>query len=97
MAGSLPSRAVRRPLPHSSHVETLVGAPDADTRKTFGEGADMGLILLILVILLLFGGGGFYGYRSGYYGGAHYGGGLGLILLIIILFLVFGGGGYWHY
>jgi hypothetical protein len=61
------------------------------------KGADMGLILLILVILLLFGGGGFYGYRSGYYGGAHYGGGLGLILLIVILFLLFGGGGYWHY
>ena len=58
---------------------------------------DMGLILLILIIVLLFGGGGYYGYRSGYYGGRHYGGGLGLILLIVILFLLFGGGGYWHY
>jgi hypothetical protein len=61
------------------------------------KGIDMGLILLILIIILLFGGGGYYGYRSGYYGGRHYGGGLGLILLIVILFLLFGGGGYWHY
>jgi hypothetical protein len=51
----------------------------------------MGLILLILVIFLLFSGGGYYGYRSGYYGGAHCGGGLGLIVLILILFLLFGG------
>src|ERR1700683_3211549 len=57
----------------------------------------MGLLLLILVIFLLFGGGGYYGYRSGYYGGAHYGGGLGLVLLIVVLVLLFGGGGYWHY
>ena len=41
----------------------------------------MGLILLILIVILLFGGGGYYGYRSGYYGGAHYGGGLGLVVL----------------
>jgi hypothetical protein len=59
--------------------------------------AAMGLILLIVIILLLFGGGGFYGYRSGYYGGAHYGGGLGLVVLIIILFLLFGGVGHYHY
>ena len=38
----------------------------------------MGLILLLVVLFPLFGGGGYYGYRSGYYGGAHYGGGLTL-------------------
>ena len=38
------------------------------------------------------------GYRSGYYGGAHYGGGFGLILLLLVLFLLFGAPGYWgHY
>ena len=51
----------------------------------------MGLIVRILIILFLFGGSGYYGYRSGYYGGAHYGGGLSLVLLILILFLLFGG------
>jgi hypothetical protein len=50
----------------------------------------MGLLLLILIIVLLFGGGGYYGYRSGYYGRAHYGGGMGLVLLIVILLLLFG-------
>ncbi len=52
----------------------------------------MGLILLILIILFLFGGGGYYGYRSGYYGGRGFGGGLGLIVVIVVLFLLFGGG-----
>jgi len=32
----------------------------------------------------------------GYYGGAHYGGGLGLIVLLLVLFLLFGGLGH-HY
>ena len=43
----------------------------------------MGLILLIIVLFLLFGGGGYYGYRSGYYGGAHYGGGLTILDSIV--------------
>src|SRR5580700_10394923 len=46
-----------------------------------GRASTMGLLLLILIIFLLFGGGGYYGYRSGYYGGAHYGGGLTLVLV----------------
>jgi hypothetical protein len=81
--------------PQRRHIATSVR--QLSPCKVQWEYSDMGLILLILVVLLLFGGGGFYGYRSGYYGGAHYGGGLGLIVLIVVLFLVFGGGGYWHY
>jgi hypothetical protein len=81
--------------PSLRHVITFL---IAEFSRVNGERAfDMGLILLILIIVLLFGGGGYYGYRSGYYGGRHYGGGLGLILLIVILLLLFGGGGYWHY
>jgi hypothetical protein len=57
----------------------------------------MGLILLIVILFLLFGGGGYYGYRSGYYGGTHFGGGLTLVVVIIVLFLLFGGHGYYHY
>ena len=38
-----------------------------------------------------------YGYRSGYYGGRHYGGGLTLVVVIIVLFMLFGGhGGYYR-
>jgi hypothetical protein len=83
-------------LPLLRHVAAPLGTElDGTTKQGY---AIMGLILLILIILFLFGGGGYYGYRSGYYGGAHYGGGLGLVVLIIILFLLFGGGGYWgHY
>ncbi len=90
------SVAVVPPLRHDYATPPPCSAPNRSTiteRKAF----IMGLILLIVIILLLFGGGGYYGYRSGYYGGRHYGGGLGLVLLIIILLLLFGGGGYWHY
>ena len=81
--------------PSLRHVITFL---IAEFSRVNGERAfDMGLILLILIIVLLFGGGGYYGYRSGYYGGRHYGGGLGLILLVVIILLLFGGGGYWHY
>jgi hypothetical protein len=76
-------------MPQSNHEATSVVPKLAPCNP--GKGTDMGLLLLILVIFLLFGGGGYYGYRSGYYGGAHYGGGLGLIVLILVLFLLFGG------
>lgn len=66
-------------------------------RSTRGKAGTMGLLILLLIIFLLFGGGGYYGYRSGYYGGAHFGGGLTLVLVIIVLFLLFGGGSYYHY
>jgi hypothetical protein len=54
MAGTLPSPLLAVPLPHSSHVETLVGA-QCGREEAFGKGADIGLILLIFVIPLLFG------------------------------------------
>src|SRR6185312_16945809 len=79
-------------MPPSRRKRTGHRPPCSTKRK----GGSMTLLLLILVIFLLFGGGGYYGYRSGYYGGAHYGGGLGLILLILILFLLFGGIGAYH-
>lgn len=86
-------------MPYSRHAATSLGT---DLSRSTREGRiTMGLILLILIILFLFGGGGYYGYRSGYYRGSHYGGGLGLVVLIIVLFLLFGGlggPGYWgHY
>jgi hypothetical protein len=57
----------------------------------------MSLILIVLLACLLFSGGGFYGYRSGYYGGRSFGGGLGLVLLVLLALFVFGGfGGYYH-
>ena len=52
----------------------------------------MGLILLILALLFLFSGGGSYGYRSGYYGGRGFGGGIGLIIVVVALFWLFNSG-----
>lgn len=53
----------------------------------------MSLIIIVLLVILLFGGGGYYGYRSGYYGGRSYGGGLGLVLLVLLVLFMFGGFG----
>ena len=90
----------RRPCPASAlsqkrHLTTFVERfiATGEDRKA----STMGLLLLLVIIFLLFGGGGFYGYRSGYYGGAHYGGGMTLVLVIIVLFLLFGGGAHYHY
>ena len=52
----------------------------------------MGFILLILVLLFLFSGGGYDGYRSGYYGGRGFGGGIGLIIVVVALFWLFNSG-----
>jgi hypothetical protein len=83
-------------LPQNRHSGTALRHNVAAIEKR--KGNTMGLILLIVILFLLFGGGGYYGYRSGYYGGAHYGGGLTLIVVIVVLFLLFGGhGGYYHY
>src|SRR5271170_545108 len=95
MTGSLPRRKPCRRVVTMSPPRDLDRSQNDNDRKWKGAGV-MGLLLLILVIFLLFGGGGYYGYRSGYYGGAHYGGGLGLIVLILVLFLLFGGVGH-HY
>jgi hypothetical protein len=70
---------------------------DAGIAGTARKATSMGLILLVVILFLLFGGGGYYGYRSGYYGGRGFGGGLTLVVVIIVLFLLFGGGGYYHY
>jgi hypothetical protein len=50
----------------------------------------MNLIVILFLVLVLFGGLGGYGWNQGYYGGAHFGGGMGLLLLIVVLVLVFG-------
>lgn len=82
--------------PRLCHVVTLLRFKVVNT--TGKRHYTMGLLLLIVIIVLLFGGGGYYGYRSGYYRGAHYGGGFGLIVLLLVLFLLFGSPGYWgHY
>lgn len=60
-------------MPQSHHRITAVEAYALRLERVKGE-RYMGLLLLLLVIFLLFGGGGYYGYRSGYYGGAHFGG-----------------------
>jgi hypothetical protein len=89
-------------MAHAAASPRLCHAVTLPRSKVFGSTGErhriMGLLLLILIIVLLFGGGGYYGYRSGYYGGAHFGGGFGLILLLLVLFLLFGSPGYWgHY
>jgi hypothetical protein len=82
-------------LSQQRHPTTAVGRHFATDEN--GKASAMGLLLLLVIIFLLFGGGGFYGYRSGFYGGAHYGGGMTLVLVIIVLFLLFGGGAHYHY
>lgn len=58
------------------------------------ETASMPLIAIIIVLLLLFGGGGFYGFNSGLYGGAGFGGIslLGIILIVLVIYLLSGRG-----
>ena len=65
---------------------------DAKWRRT-EQWRSVLLWLIVVVLLVLALGGGGWGYRSGYYGGPAFGGGVGLIVLIVILVLIFGGGG----
>src|ERR1700685_762896 len=88
MTAILPLRKRCRRVVPTSPPATSIGPDMATIEK--GKANTMGLLLLLLIIFLLFGGGGYYGYRSGYYGGAHYGGGVGLIVLVLLLFLPFG-------
>ncbi|MBC7801578.1 MAG: DUF3309 domain-containing protein [Gemmatimonadaceae bacterium] len=49
----------------------------------------MTLVVVIVVLAILIGGGG-YGWRSGYYGGNVFGGGVGLVAVVLIALLFLG-------